>query len=192
MPLAGGPSFLTGLAERQADDRRGTLPLSAGAGDGLPGVTRAAVVRTMLFFVFWLAISGWKARDLPVGVAAAVAAAWASLALLPAKGSWLRPGALAALAASFFRGSVVSGFDVARRALRPQLDLRPGFVTAPLRLRPGNARNAFTALASLMPGTLPVGTDEESLLVHGLDVTQPIAKDLAKEEDLFLRALGDE
>jgi multicomponent Na+:H+ antiporter subunit E len=166
--------------------------LSAGAGDGRPGVANAAVVRAILFFVFWLAISGWKANDLPVGIAASAAATWASLALLPAKGSWLRPGALAVLATSFFRGSIVSGFDVARRALRPQLDLRPGFVTAPLRLPPGNARNAFTALASLMPGTLPVGMDEESLLVHGLDVTQPIAKDLAKEEELFLRVLGDE
>ena len=166
--------------------------MSAGAGDGRPGVANAAVVRAILFFVFWLAISGWKANDLPVGIAASAAASWTSLALLSAKGSWLRPGALAALGTSFFRGSVVSGFDVARRALRPQLDLRPGFVTAPLRLPPGNARNAFTALASLMPGTLPVGTDEELLLVHGLDVTQPIAKDLAKEEELFLRVLGDE
>ena len=81
---------------------------------------------------------------------------------------------------------------MARRALRPELDLRPGFVTAPLRLPPGNARNAFSALASLMPGTLPVGMHEDSLLVHGLDVAQPIAEGLAHEEALFMRALGDE
>ena len=68
-----------------------------------------------------------EGKGSPGGVAAAAAATWASLALLPAKGSWLRLGALAALATSFFRGSVVSGFDVARRALRPQLDLHPGF-----------------------------------------------------------------
>ncbi len=81
---------------------------------------------------------------------------------------------------------------MARRALRPELDLRPGFVTASLRLPPGNARNAFSALASLMPGTLPVGMDEHSLLIHGLDVAQPIAQDVAREETLFMRALGDE
>lgn len=189
---AGGPNIFTGLDRRHAGRRRGTPSLSAGAADGRPSFAGAAISRAVLLFVFWLAISGWKAKDLPVGVAAAAAATWASLALLPAKGSWLRLGALAALATSFFRGSVVSGFDVARRALRPQLDLHPGFVRAPIRLPPGNARNAFTALASLMPGTLPVGMDEESLLVHGLDVTQPIAQDLAKEEALFLRVLGDE
>jgi multicomponent Na+:H+ antiporter subunit E len=166
--------------------------MSADSKGGRPGVARAAIVRTVLFFAFWLAISGWDAKDLPVGIAAAAAAAWTSLALLPAKGSSLRLGALVALAFSFFRGSVVSGFDVARRALHPELDLRPGFVTAPLRLPPGNARNAFSALASLMPGTLPVGMAEDSLLVHGLDVAQPIAQDLTREETLFMRALGDE
>ena len=43
-----------------------------------------------------------------------------------------------------------------------------------------------------MPGTLPVGMDEDSLLIHGLDVAQPIAQDLAHEEALFMRVLGDE
>jgi multicomponent Na+:H+ antiporter subunit E len=157
-----------------------------------PRLASAAASRAVLFFAFWLAISGWTAADLPVGLVAAAGATWTSLALLPAKGGWLRLGALGRLAVSFFRGSVVSVFDVARRALRPELDLRPGFVTAPLRLPPGNARNAFSALASLMPGALPVGMDEHSLLIHGLDVAQPIAQDVAHEETLFMRALGDE
>jgi multicomponent Na+:H+ antiporter subunit E len=152
----------------------------------------AAASRGAVFFGFWLAISGWKASDLPIGLIAAAGAAWTSLALLPPEGSWLRLGGLAALAVSFVRGSVMAGFDVARRALRPEMDLRPGFVTAPLRVSPGNARNAFCALASLMPGTLPVGMDEDSLLIHGLDVAQPIAQSLAHEEVLFLRALGNE
>jgi len=157
-----------------------------------PRLASAAASRAALFLAFWLAISGWKAADLPVGLAAVAGATWASLALLPAKGAWLRLAALLRLAVSFFRGSVVSGFDVARRALRPELDLRPGFVTAPLRLPPRNARNAFSALASLMPGTLPVGVDADSLVIHGLDVAQPITQDLAREEALFMRALGDE
>jgi len=166
--------------------------LSAREDGGPPHPASSAASRAVLFFAVWLAISGWKAADLPIGLAAVAGATWTSLALLPAKGAWLRLGALATLAVSFFRGSIVSGLDVARRALRPELDLRPGFVTAPLRLPPGNARNAFSALASLMPGTLPVGMDEDSLLVHGLDVAQPIAQDLAHEESLFMRALGDE
>jgi multicomponent Na+:H+ antiporter subunit E len=144
--------------------------LSAREDDRPRSLASAAASRAVLFFAFWLAISGWKAADLPVGLAAVAGATSVSLALLPAKGVWLRLGALTRLAISFFRGSVVSGFDVARRALRPELGLRPGFVTAPLRLPPGNARNAFSALASLMSGTLPVGMDADSLVIHGLDV----------------------
>ena len=139
-----------------------------------------------------LVAAGFILLTVAVGLAAVAAATWTSLILLPPEGGRLRLGALFALAVSFVRGSAMSGFDVARRALRRELDLRPGFVTAPLRLPPGNARNAFSALASLMPGTLPVGMDEDSLLIHGLDVAQPIAEDLAREEALFMRALGDE
>ena len=124
-------------------------------------------------------------------MAAAAAAAWTSLALRPA-GARLRVGALTALVLHFFRGSIVAGFDVARRALRRDIDLNPGFVSAPLRLPAGNARNAFCALASLAPGSLPVGMEADSLLVHGLDVKQPIVRDLAAQEALFMQTLGDE
>ncbi len=151
----------------------------------------SAAARGVLFFGFWLAISGWKAADLPVGLAAAAASAWASLVLMPPTGARPRLDALPALALHFFRGSVLAGLDVARRALRRELDLKSGFVTAPLRLPAGNARNAFCALASLMPGSLPVGVDADSLLVHCLDSTQPVARDLAEQETIFMRALGD-
>jgi multicomponent Na+:H+ antiporter subunit E len=167
-------------------------------------LTSGMAARAALFFAFWLSISGWKAADLPVGLAAAAGATWASLALLPEQGAAVPLGEvrskgaarrLAAWAAFFFafvKGSALSGFDVARRALRRDLDMRPGYVTAPLHLPSGSARNAFCAIASLMPGTLPVGTDKDTLVLHGLDVGQPIAEDLAREEDRFIRAFGDE
>jgi multicomponent Na+:H+ antiporter subunit E len=145
----------------------------------------------VLFLGFWLMISGHNLSDLPVGLAAVAAATWTSLRLLPAEGSQLRPVFLAALALRFVRQSVVSGTDVAWRALNPKLPLRPGFVACPLRLPPGGARSAFCALSSLLPGTLPTGTDEHgALLMHCLDVDQPIAANMATEETLFIRALG--
>jgi len=159
---------------------------------GEPRLASAAAWRAALFFAFWLAISGWNAADLPVGLAAVAAATWVNLVLLPPEAARVRFDALIALAVSFLLGSVVAGIDVARRALRPQVDLHPGFVTVTMRLPPGNARNAFCALASLLPGTLPVGIDGDSLLVHGLDVAQPIARDLAEQEAQFMRVIGDE
>ena len=42
-----------------------------------------------------------------------------------------------------------------------------------------------------MPGTLPTGTDENgALIVHCLDVGQPVAANLAAEEGLFMLATG--
>ncbi|MGB3579569.1 MAG: Na+/H+ antiporter subunit E, partial [Roseiarcus sp.] len=115
------------------------------------------------------------------------------LRLLPPGGSRVRIVSLASLVASFLRQSIVSGADVAWRALNPKLRLRPGFVTCPVSLRPGGERSAFCALSSLMPGTLPTGTDEHgALLVHCLDIGQPVAANLAAEERLFIRAVGGE
>ncbi len=40
-------------------------------------------------------------------------------------------------------------------------------------------------------GTLPTGTDEQgALLVHCLDISQPVAANLRAEERLFIRAFG--
>jgi multicomponent Na+:H+ antiporter subunit E len=165
--------------------------LSAPADNGSLSFARGAAVRAGFFLAFWLMISGWAPADLPVGLAAVAGATWTSLRFLPRKGSQLRLASLAALATSFLRQSVLSGTDVAWRALKPKLQLKPGFVTCPLRLPPGGERSAFCALSSLMPGTLPTGTDEHgALLVHCLDISQPVAANLAAEERLFIRAVG--
>ncbi len=80
---------------------------------------------------------------------------------------------------------------MAWRALSPTLKLKPGLVACPLRLPEGGKRSAFCALSSLMPGTLPTGTDEQgALLVHCLDTSQPVAANLSAEERLFIRACG--
>ena len=42
-----------------------------------------------------------------------------------------------------------------------------------------------------MPGTLPTGaTNRDELLVHCLDIGQPVAANLKAEERLFIRAIG--
>lgn len=165
--------------------------MSAPADVASPGLARPAATRAALFLIFWLMISGWAPADLPVGLAAVMGATWVSLRLLPPKRSRLRLASLARLVASFLRQSVVSGTDVAWRALNPSLKLKPGFVACPLRLPEGGERSAFCALSSLMPGTLPTGAnDEDELLVHCLDIDQPVAANLSAEERLFIRAIG--
>ena len=165
--------------------------LSAPAGQGSLGLPRVAAARAAFFLAFWLMISGWALADLPVGLAAVIGATWVSLRFLPPIGPRYRLGSIASLVVSFLRQSAVSGTDVAWRALSPSLKLEPGLVACPLRLPAGNKRSAFCALSSLMPGTLPTGTDEQgALLVHCLDTRQPVAANLAAAERLFIRAFG--
>ncbi|PNG25350.1 Na+/H+ antiporter subunit E [Methylocella silvestris] len=151
----------------------------------------AAAVRAAAFFAFWLMIGGNDLLGLPVGLATAVAASFVSLRLMPPGRAKIRPLSLLALTARFARQSVISGLEVAWRAFDPRLPLNPGFIAYPLRIAPGGGRSAFCAFSSLLPGTLPTGTDAgDALLVHCLDVSRPVSADLAAEESLFMRALG--
>ena len=153
---------------------------------------RAVAGRFGLFLVFWLMIAGYDPADLPVGLAAAALATWTSLRFLPVSGLHVHLLPLASIVLDFLRQSVSSGAQVAWLALHPSMPLRPGIVAYTTRLQPAGARNAFCALSSLLPGTLPTGSDEHGALsVHCLDVDQPVLTNLAEEEDLFLRMLRD-
>jgi multicomponent Na+:H+ antiporter subunit E len=143
------------------------------------------------FLALWLILSGLNPSDLPTGLIAAAVATLASVHLLP-PGQWrLRPMLLVRLAARFLRQSVVAGVDVARRALDPRLPLAPGFVRYHATLPPGPAQCAFATMTSLLPGTLPCGSDRGAgLLIHCLDVAQPVGRGLETEEALLIRVLG--
>ena len=155
------------------------------------GLSRPAVFRTVGFLVLWMMLTGGNPTDLVAGALAALAAAWTSLGLLPPGTSCVRPAAISRLALRFLRQSVVAGVDVARRALDPRLPLHPGFVVYAVDLRRGPARNMFTTMMSLLPGTVPTGSDEKGgLLIHCLDAEQPVAAHLAAEEEVFARVIG--
>jgi multicomponent Na+:H+ antiporter subunit E len=157
-----------------------------------PALSRAAVMRAVGFFVLWMMLTGGNSGDLLAGAVAALAASWASLRLLRPSASRVRPIAFARLALRFFHQSVVAGIDVARRALDPRLPLHPGFVVYPVGLPRGPARNMFTTLMSLLPGTVPTGSDERGeLLIHCLDVAQPVVAQLGADEALFARVIGE-
>jgi multicomponent Na+:H+ antiporter subunit E len=162
-----------------------------GIGARTVGLAAAGIARAAGFLALWLVIAGADTSDHAVGLVTAAAAAWASLRLLPPKPGRVRPVALAELSLRFLGQSVVAGTDVAWRALDPSLPLRPGFVRCPIRSAPGPARSAFCALSSLLPGTLPVGSDHGgTLLMHCLDVGQPVPAQMAAAEARFLRVLG--
>jgi multicomponent Na+:H+ antiporter subunit E len=151
----------------------------------------SALRRVALMFGLWIVLMGGGVLDLAVGALTAAAATLISLRLLAPQAVRLRAPALAGLALRFLRQSVAAGIDVARRAFDPALPLRLGYTRYAVGFRPGPGRNAFAALSSLLPGTVPVDEDGESLLYHCLDVGQPVAEQLAAEEAVLRRVIEE-
>ena len=156
---------------------------------------RAALGRTGLLYVAWVAMAGTGPLDLAIGLPAAALAAWASLSLLPPglapPFARLSPIGLARLALRFPGQSLAAGIDVARRAFDPRLPIRPGYVACPVTLPAGLSRDALLALMSLQPGSLPVAEQPDGVvLMHALDTAEPIAARFAAEEAQFKTAIG--
>ncbi len=151
---------------------------------------RTAAARGALYFGLWaVLLPSAKPSDLLLGLAAAAAATWVSLRLLPPGAGSLRFGVLLALLPHFAWESILAGVDIARRALGRRVDLKPGFVDCPMAFAPGLARNTFASISSLLPGTVSAGDGDEALVYHCLDTTQPVVEQLCEEERLLARAL---
>lgn len=153
------------------------------------GTSRIAA-RLFALMCLWLSVAGVGLADTVIGFCTTAAATWASLRLAPPAAGRLRLRPLLRLVLRFLPQSLRAGIDVARRAFAPSLPLRPGFVQYPTSLTTASSRTAFCAFESLLPGTLPAGTDASgAILVHCLDVGQPIQAQLAADEALFAGAL---
>jgi multicomponent Na+:H+ antiporter subunit E len=149
----------------------------------------AFVLRTALFAALWWVVaegrSAWE-----FGMPAAALAALASLALQPTSRRHARPLAALRLLRFFLWRSLLGSIDVAGRALRPRMPLRPAFEQHALRVATPGARVLLVDLVSLMPGTLGVALQGDVLLLHVLDTRLPVERDLRRLEQLVAALFG--
>jgi multicomponent Na+:H+ antiporter subunit E len=146
----------------------------------------AAVARGALFFGIWLALTGAEPFGLPFGLLAGFCATHSSMRLLPTGPGRILLRALPGLAVTVLRQSFSAGWDVALRAFANPPRLAPGVIEVPLAIRPGPSRDAFRALASLAPGSLPLeDLPDGRLRLHALDLAMPLEKDIAEIEAAF-------
>lgn len=127
--------------------------------------------------------------DLVLGALTALGATWVSLRLMPPQLGRASVLALLARTPRFLWQSVRAAADVAWRAFSPRMPLATGFVRYRTSFPPGTARNGFTTIASLLPGSLPCGDAGDDVDFHCLDVAQPVAEQLAVEERVLAGAL---
>ncbi|CAH1659154.1 Na+/H+ antiporter subunit E [Chelatococcus asaccharovorans] len=149
------------------------------------------ILRGTGFLILWMILIGPAPKDLAVGLVAAVAATWTSTALWPAGARLSIPGIMRFLM-RFLMQSVVAGIDVAWRAVTTPPAVAPGFVTFRTALPAGMIRATATAIMSLQPGKLPVASEPDgTLLIHCLDLREPVAQQLAADEAAFCRTMTD-
>ena len=149
------------------------------------------VQRWAIYMLFWVVLAGTGGKDVLAGALAAAIASWVSLRLLAPGELSLKPVKGLGLFLRFLWQSVLAGVTVARMALSPVLPLRPGVVSYRTAIPEGTRRQAFTTFVSLLPGTLPLGDDDQGrIAVHCLDDSQPVAAQLGAEEDMFRKALS--
>lgn len=153
------------------------------------------LVPTVLFLAalagLWALLSGGQAGSWLVGLPAVVAAAWAGRVLGLPGDRRLSLRGLAAFLPFFLWESVRGGVDVARRVLRPDMALAPGFVAYRVGLAGEGARRLFANTVSLLPGTLAADLDGVDLRVHALDVGSDVAAELRRVESAVARVFGE-
>ena len=137
---------------------------------GAPSITRF-LLAGLLLGALWFALVGPEAAaSWVVGLPTVVASAWSFTRL--SRGNALRLSLVSAalLIPVFVWESFRGGIDVARRVLRPRLDLDPGLVDYRLRLTTTSARVFFVGFVSLLPGTLSADLQGDTLRIHALDL----------------------
>jgi multicomponent Na+:H+ antiporter subunit E len=94
----------------------------------------------------------------------------------------------------FLWESLRGGIDVARRALHPDLPLRPALLRYRTGLAEGAPRIFLVHCVSLLPGTLSAALEGDTLMVQVLDAGAPVEEELAALEArvgrLFASPLG--
>lgn len=148
------------------------------------------LTRLILLSLIWFGFNGGDWNSWIVGGPALVLAAWISVRLWPGLSwHWSPRGALA-FGAYFLRESWRGGWDVARRALSPRVNIAPGIISHPLRLPAGPARLFFCGVVSLLPGTAVVAIGSDEIQVHVLDQSAHVESGL-RELECRVAALFD-
>ena len=124
--------------------------------------------RIVLFAVVWWVLTGGVAYSWLIGAPVVLVCSWLSLVM------WtdtpFSPLGLARFLPWFAYQSLVGATDVALRALKPGLPLRPGLVKHRLRLPSGASRVTLANVVSMLPGTLSADLVGEEVVIHTIDV----------------------
>ncbi|GAB6061066.1 Na+/H+ antiporter subunit E [Desulfonatronum parangueonense] len=144
---------------------------------------RMLIQRIVMFALLWWVLTQGGSPLSGLGIIAVAAASILSLWMIP-PGAWkLRIRGLLRFMPYFLHQSLLGGLDVARRALRPRMDLSPVVITHDMKFKSEPARVFFIWVVSLLPGTAGVDLQGDTVSVHVLDESIADAWKLRELED---------
>ena len=144
--------------------------------------SRGILQRLVLALLGWWIISEGAISALPAGLPAAAAAVALSLVLAPRICYPIRPLGLLRFVGFFLWHSAIAGADVARRILHPRLPIDPQLVRIPLNLTDGAPRWLLGITLGLLPGTLVVAFERDTLALHCLSRDSDPKRDVRRIE----------
>lgn len=151
---------------------------------------RAFFLRAAVFALLWWALAEGRMGNWGVGAVSILLAAAVSLILSPPAPGGLAWRRLPGFAWFFLRESFRGGLQVALLAFRPMDRLAPALQELPLHLPPGPQRVLLVNTLNLLPGTLGVELEKETLHLHVLDARQPIADEVGALQARIARLYG--
>lgn len=150
----------------------------------------AFVVRLLLAVFCWWLISEGRTDSWLIGLPASLLAVLLSFYLQPPANYRLSFSGLLAFWWFFSRQSLVAGFDVAKRILAPEMPIQPGEVRVPVHLPEGAPRWLLAMTLSLLPGSLSLRFDGDELILHCLDITDPLEVEVLRTEKRIAAVFG--
>lgn len=139
-------------------------------------------LRVAALGLVWLVLAEGDLNSLPVGAVVVALAVWAAPGAVHPGHGVIRPWGAVRFVGHFLWNSLISGMEVARRALGPRLSLSPGLVRYDCSLPDEASRVFFANAVSLLPGTLTCRIEGQSLTLHVLDQVMYAPEELADLE----------
>lgn len=138
----------------------------------------------------WLVLNEGDASSLIVGAPAALVGTLLWRAIPPTPPAQLSLSGLLRFLPYFLREGFAGGWDVARRALGPQIRLKPGFISYDVALPYGWPRVVFLDVLTLLPGTLSADLDGERVSLHVVDLDATSQAQIAELERRVAQLFG--
>ncbi len=149
----------------------------------------AIVIRTLSFALAWWVLTEGRGDSWGVGAVTVMFALVVSLVLSPPVRKRISLTGALNFAIFFLSKSIQGGIQVAFMALRPRLDMAPALLEMQLALPPGKARVMLIYTLNLLPGTVCVGIEGDTLHLHVIDSRMHIESEMRMAESRIVRML---